>query len=132
MDNVITDLEEQTRHCASEALSELALASLRADDCLVVATVNATYSFLVVDPARNRGILTGGVLGANSVTAVLLGGEIRKGGQVSALLSKLCEGSRAIFFVATSDCVQQLITSTIVRLVRTRIDTGPVADGIKA
>src|SRR5262245_37208048 len=114
-------LNNETLPYSSMAISEVALDSLRADDCLLVTTANATYSFLVVDPGKHRGILTGGVLGSKSVSAILLGAEVIKSGQVSALFSKVCEGSRAIFFVAAAECVQQLVTSTIIRLVHTRI-----------
>ena len=114
-------LKNQTRPYPSGAVSELALDSLRTDDCLVITTANSTYCFLVVDPAMHRGILTGGVLGGKVVTAVLLGAKIRKSRQVSELFWKLCQGSRAIFFVASSDSVQQLTTSAIVRLVHSRV-----------
>jgi hypothetical protein len=117
------DAKQQTRPYASEAVSEIALDSLSATDCLLIKTANSTYRFLIVDPHRRRGILMGGALGSGAATTVLLGAEIRKGGQVSALLSKLREGSRAIFFVALPDGVNQLITSPITGLVRTRAKT---------
>src|SRR5689334_8707137 len=88
----------ETRYI-SESVSELALGSLRTDDCLILTTLNATYCFLVDDPARNSGRLSGGVLGRYSIPAVLLGADVLKNGHVATLFEKLCEGSRAIFFL---------------------------------
>lgn len=114
------DPKTPTRPYTSEAVSEIALDALNASDCIVIKTANSTYCFVVNDPVRRRGILMGGALGSGSANTVLLGAEIRNDGQVSALLSKLHEGSQAIFFVASPDGVNQLVTSTITGLVRTR------------
>src|SRR5215813_334532 len=114
-------INHHDRSGPSEAVSELMLDSLCCHDCVIVTTANATYCFIVSDPARKRGLLSGGVLGGMPVTAVLLGAEIRKSGEVSALFSKLCVGSRAIFFIASSDNVHQMVTSTITRIVHTRL-----------
>jgi hypothetical protein len=105
---------------ASESVSEIALDSMNSADCLLIKTANSTYSFIVVDSKRGRGVLRGGALGSRAATTVLLGAEIRKGEQVSLLLSKIHEGSRAIFFVAARDGVDQLVTSPITGLVCTR------------
>ena len=107
----------------SEAVSEIALDSLRAADCLLIKTTNSTYCFLVIDPERRRGILTGGALGSDAATSVLLGAEINTSVQASGLYSKLCEGARGIFFLSAADRVQQLITSTISKLVHSRAKT---------
>jgi hypothetical protein len=112
-----------TTSYSSEAVSEIALDSLRAADSLLIKTANSTYCFLVIDPERRRGILTGGALGSNAATSVLVGAEIRTTVQGSGLYSKLCEGARVIFFLAAADRVQQLITSTISKLVHTRAKT---------
>jgi len=117
---MMCDPKEPTQPYASEQVSEIALDSLSTADCLLIKTANSTYSFMVVDPKRGRGVLRGGALGSRAATTVLLGAEIRKGGQVSLLLSKVHEGSRAIFFVASRDGVNQLITSPITGLVCTR------------
>lgn len=117
------DTKQQTRPYASEAVSEIALDALNASDCIVIKTANSTYCFVVTDPVKRRGILMGGALGSGKATTVLLGAEIRNDGQVSALLSKLHEGSQAVFFVASSDGVNQLITAPITGLVRTRAKT---------
>ena len=115
---MISDSKKPTY--ASEAVSEIALDSLSPADCLLIKTANSTYSFMVIDPKRGRGVLRGGALGSRVATTVLLGAEIRQGGQVSLLLSRVHEGSRAIFFVAISDGVNQLVTSPISGLVCTR------------
>ena len=117
---MICDPKQSTQPCDSEAVSEIALDSLSPADCLLIKTANSTYSFMVVDPKRGRGVLRGGALGSRVATTVLLGAEIRKGGRVSLLLSKVYEGSRAIFFVAISDGVKQLVTSPITGLVCAR------------
>jgi hypothetical protein len=94
---------------------------LQCDDCLLITTADSTYCFIIEDPARHRGVLIGGVFGGSSVSSVLLGTQITKGGgRVSGLFARLCEGSRAIFFVASRDGVNKVVTSTITRLVHTR------------
>jgi len=120
---MIFDPKKPTRPDDSEAVSEIALDALSASDFVRIETVNSTYCFLVTDPEGRRGILMGGALDSAAVTTVLLGAEIRANGQVSSLYSKLCEGARGIFFVAAADRVQQLITSTIIRLFHTRAKT---------
>jgi len=117
---MICDAKQHRRPYASEAVSEIALGSLSAADCLLIKTANSTYAFVIVDPKRGRGILMGGALGSGAVTTVLLGAEIRNAGQVTLVLSKVHEGSRAIFFVESRGGVNQLITSPITRLVCTR------------
>ena len=121
------DFEFKQTKYISESVSELALDSLRTDDCLILTTINATYCFLIVDPARKSGLLSGGVLGRDSIPAVLLGGEVPKNGYVATFFEKLCEGSRAIFFLASADQVHQLVTSTITRLVYARANVSQYA-----
>lgn len=117
---MICDPKNPTQPYDSEQVSEISLDSLISADCLLIKTANSTYSFMVTDPKRGRGVLRGGELGSRAATTVLLGAEVRKGAQVSLLLSRVHEGSRAIFFVAVDDGVNQLITSPIVALVCTR------------
>jgi hypothetical protein len=120
---MIYGAKQQTRPYTSEAVSEIALDSLSSTDCLLIKTANSTYCFLVTDSERRRGILMGGALGSGSANTVLLGAEIRTNGQVSSLSSKLCEGARGIFFVASPNGVKELITSAITRLIHTRAKT---------
>jgi hypothetical protein len=117
---MMCDPKEPTQPYASEAVSEIAVDSLSSADCLLIKTANSTYCFMVVHPKRGRGVLSGGALGSRAANTVLLGAEIIKGEQVCLLPSKVQEGSRAIFFVATRDGVNQLITSPITGLVCAR------------
>ena len=114
-----SDPKQLSETYASESVSEIALNSLSVADCLLIKTANSTYSFMIVDPKRGRGVLRGGALGSRAVATVLLGAEVRRGVQVSLLLSKVHQGSRAIFFVASTEGVTQLVTSPIIGLVYT-------------
>lgn len=45
---------------------------LKPRDRVVIRTRNSTYRFLITDPARRQGVLTGGTLGNNTRNAVLI------------------------------------------------------------
>jgi hypothetical protein len=114
---MISDTEQQTRTYISKAVAEISLDTLKVTDCISIKTADHSYLFLVTDPDERRGVLTGGALGFDSTASVLLGADLRKNGQVSALFSDLYQGSRAIFFVESHDGVRQFITSEIIALV---------------
>ena len=114
---MINVTEQQTRSYLSKAVAQISLDTLNVTDCISIKTADHTYLFIVTDPEERRGVLTGGVLGSNSTASVLLGADMRKNGQVSALFSGLYQGSRAIFFVESQDGVRQFVTSEITGLV---------------
>jgi hypothetical protein len=109
--------EQQTRTYLSKAVVQISLDTLNVTDCISIKTADHSYLFIVTDPEERRGVLMGGVLGPNSTASVLLGANMRKNGQVSALFSGLYQGSRAIFFVESQDGVRQFVTSEITGLV---------------
>jgi hypothetical protein len=124
------DRKQQIRPYSSEGVREISLDTLNATDFISIKTADSAYVFVVTDPGKRRGVLTGGALGLTVTTSVLLGAHLGKNGRVSALFSGLCEGSRAIFFVESADGVEQLITSVITGLVHikagnTRHPQGP-------
>ena len=116
--SVTYETNRPTLPFASESLPEITLDALNPSDHLLIKTVNSTYCFMVVDPSRGLGLLTGGVLGSTAVETVFLGAQIlHPSGMASCLLSKLREGAQAIFFLVAGDPVEQLVTSTIIKLV---------------
>lgn len=114
---IMSDTEQQTRTYISKAVAQISLETLNVTDCISIKTADHSYLFVVTDPEERRGVLTGGALGFNSAASVLLGADLRKNGQVSALFSGLYQGSRAIFFVESHDGVRQFVTSEIIGLV---------------
>jgi hypothetical protein len=114
---MIDDAEQQTRRYISKAVAQISLDTLNVTDCISIRTAENTYLFIVTDPEERRGVLTGGLLGSSTTRSVLLGADMRKNGQVSALFSGLYQGSRAIFFVESNNGVMQFITSEITGLV---------------
>ena len=120
----------QTRFEASKMVTRISLDTLSATDCISIKTADDTYLFVVTDPDERRGVLTGGELGSSSVESVLLGADMRRNGQVSALFSGLYQGLRAIFFVASQDGIRQLITSEITGLIHLEAELagGPSPD----
>jgi len=114
---MISDTKQQTRTYFSKAVAQISLNTLNATDCISIKTADHTYLFIVTDPEERRGVLTGGTLGSSSTISVLLGANMRRGGQVSGIFSDLYQGSRAIFFIESHDGVRQLMTSEIIELV---------------
>jgi len=119
---MMRDTDQQTRTYISKAVPQISLDSLNVTDCISIKTADQSYLFVVTDPEERRGVLTGGAPGFNSTASVLLGADLRKNGQVSALFSGLYQGSRAIFFVESLDGVRQFVTSEIIGLVYIEAD----------
>ena len=116
------DTKHQIRFEASKMVARISLDTLSATDCISIRTTNDTYLFVVTDPGERRGLLTGGELGSSSAASVLMGADMRRNGQVSALFSGLYQGSRAIFFLESEDGIRQFITSEITGLVHIEAD----------
>lgn len=114
---MMRDTDQQTRTYISKAVAQISLDRLNVTDCISIKTADHSYLFVVTDPEERRGVLTGGAPGFNSTASVLLGADLRKNGQVSALFSGLYQGSRAIFFFESHDGVRQFVTSEIIGLV---------------
>jgi len=114
---MISDTEQPNRTYISKAVAQISLDTLNVTDCISIKTSDYNYLFVVIDPEQRRGVLTGGAPGFNSTVSVLLGADMRKNGQVSALFSGLYHGSRAIFFVESNGGVRQFVTSEIIGLV---------------
>ena len=113
---MMRDTDQQTQTYISKPVAQISLDRLNVTDCISIKTADHNYLFVVTDPEERRGVLTGGA-GFNSTTSVLLGADMRKNGQVSALFSGLYQGSRAIFFIESQDGVRQFVTSEIIGLV---------------
>src|SRR5262245_27157635 len=117
------DTNHHSRFKAFKTVTQIELDALSATDCISIKTTDDSYFFVVTDPDGRRGVLTGGELGSSSAGSVLVGAEIRRNGEVSAVFSDLCQGSRAIFFVECHDGVRQVITSEITGLVHIEANT---------
>lgn len=87
-------------------------------DCIAIRTQNSEYRFSVVDPTERRGILTGGSLGDQRRSAVLVGALSDGANSFASDGSGLKTGSRALFYITAKNGVERLITSIITSLNR--------------
>ena len=98
---------------ATEAATEIALDHLRGADQLVIRTLNNTYTFLVDDPVKRNGLLSGGVIGNDPVQAVLDSAPAMRGHRLRA-------GERACFYVTSGGGLKRMTTSVITHLIHRR------------
>src|SRR5215475_7332718 len=94
---------------ATEAAPEIALDQLRGADQLVIRTLNNTYTFLVNDPVKRNGLLSGGVIGNDPVQAVLVAAPAKHGHRLRA-------GGKACFYVTSGADLKRVTTSVITHL----------------
>ena len=90
---------------------------LKPRDKVVIRTRNSTYRFLITDPAKRQGVLTGGSLGNNTRNAVLI--ESFAAEDERRLESSYClkTGSRILFYLSSARGVERMATSIIQELV---------------
>jgi len=89
------------------------LEALMSNDQVLIKTDNSLYQFSVTDSALRQGRLSGGGLGENPRTAILVV-SIRESadGQVSETPG-LRIGARAVFYIVSQAGMERLITSSI-------------------
>ena len=90
---------------------------LKPKDKVVIRTLNSTYRFLITDPARRQGVLTGGAIGNNTREAVLIesfAGEDDKRFESS---HEVRTGARVLFYLASARGAERMATSIIQELV---------------
>ena len=90
---------------------------LKPKDKVVIRTVNSTYRFLVTDPAKRHGVLTGGALGKNTRNAVLIESFIVEDEQRIDSSYGLKIGARILFYLSSARGAERMATSIIVELV---------------
>ncbi len=89
---------------------------LNPKDKIVIRTRNSTYKFLITDPAKRRGVLTGGSLGNNARDAVLI--ELFALDENAKRESSygLKPGARILFYLNSTKGVERMATSVIQEL----------------
>ena len=90
---------------------------LKPKDKVVIRTVNSTYRFLITDPAKRQGVLTGGALGKNTRNAVLIESFIVEDEQRIDSSYGLKIGARILFYLSSARGAERMATSIIVELV---------------
>lgn len=90
------------------------LESLIGNDNVLIKTDNSLYKFLVTDSTLRQGKLSGGSLGENPRTAILVVSICESAdGQVNETPG-LSVGARAVFYIVSHAGMERLITSTVV------------------
>lgn len=107
----IVERAESVSHCDNTATKVIALDELHEADTLSVQTKKSKYQFLVSDPSRRRGTLTGGALGDQMLEAFLSGTISEDNTDFDS--SELKTGARALFFIDLKNRARRLITSVI-------------------
>jgi hypothetical protein len=97
-------------------------------DRIMIRTQNSEYRFSVVDPTERKGILTGGSLGDQQRSAVLVGALSGGENSFASDTAGLKTGARALFYLTARNGVERLITSMITSLKRTRPPEGHQRD----
>jgi hypothetical protein len=103
-----------------DQLGVIPFENLHASDRILIRTQNNNYRFLVIDPVKRRGMLTGGLLGDVPREAVLVGtlGEGRNDLKVDATGLKV--EAQALFYIRAKIGVSRMVTSEISDLAHVR------------
>jgi hypothetical protein len=93
------------------------LDDLKAKDKVVIRTRNSAYRFLVTDPAKRLGVLTGGALGNNTRDAVLIESVAVEEDAKLERSSGLRTGARILFYLSSPRGAERMATSVVEELV---------------
>jgi hypothetical protein len=93
------------------------LDDLKAKDKVVIRTRNSTYRFLVADPAKRFGFLTGGALGNSTRNAVLIESVAVEEDAKLERCSALRTGARILFYLSSPRGAERMATSVVEELV---------------
>jgi hypothetical protein len=119
--DVILDSGEWAHFPACSQMS-IDLDELSPKDKVVIRTRNSTYRFLITDPAKRRGVLTGGSLGHNTRDAVLIESfALDENGKRESSYD-LRTGARILFYLSSTRGVERMATSVIQELAVIRTD----------
>jgi hypothetical protein len=102
-------------HVPGHAQVSIDLDDLKPKDKIVIRTRNSTYRFLITDPAKRRGVLTGGALGNNAREAVLIESFALEQG-ANRHTYGLKTGSRVLFYLYSTRGAERMATSVIQEL----------------
>jgi hypothetical protein len=97
-------------------MKEIPFNALKRADVLVIRTRHSRYHFFVTDPLQRIGILSGGSLGKEERSAVLVGISHKANDAVVSNASGSQTESRAVFWLIVADGFQQLVSSAITNL----------------
>jgi hypothetical protein len=93
----------------------IVIKDLNAMEQISIRTRNSEYQFQVIEPAEQRGFLSGGPFGDEQYEAVLVGALV--GNELRGRLSaKLEIGACALFYIRAKERVKRLTTSMITSL----------------
>lgn len=104
----------------------ISLDNLSADDRLIIRTKNSSYSFSVINPGQRQGMLSGGRLGDNPRSAVLIECLADDAESAAAGAHVLKVGARALFYLMSARGVERVITSAITDISVTRGEESPL------
>ena len=96
--------------------------NLKRMDEISIRTQNSEYRFLVTDPTKRKGLLSGGLLGAVEHEAALCD-EFATHDQQPRLAARLEIGRCAFFLVCVKERLSRLITSEVQNVSLERIHT---------
>lgn len=100
--------EKRTGVIAFDALSKV--------DEIIIRTRNSEYRFLVLDPARRYGLLSGGRLAGQKREAVLAGMLSSETTDFSSDPSGLKTREHALFYLKASSGLERVVTSEITQM----------------
>lgn len=93
------------------------LDDLKAKDRVVIRTRNSSYRFLVTDPAKRLGVLTGGLLGNTTRDAVLIESIAVEGDTKLERSSGFRTGARILFYLSSPRGAERMATSVVEELI---------------
>jgi hypothetical protein len=93
------------------------LDDLKAKDKVVIRTRNSTYRFLLTDPAKRLGVLTGGALGNSTRDAALIESVAVEENAKLERSSGLRTGARILFYLSSPRGAERMATSVVEELV---------------
>jgi hypothetical protein len=124
----ITGVDSLAAELVAELDREMIPNSMPVDDtgdgksCLLIQTAHSVYLFLGSTAADPRGQLAGGVFGEFPIGALLVG-AISTSNSKSESRTALTAGSRAVFHIESDGVWRRVVTSPIVKLVHTHLES---------
>lgn len=104
----------------SDGITNIEFSNLRTSEEIIIETKNSSYRFAVSDALNRRGYLSGGSIGDEPVSAVLMG-VVTKGGDNFVRDSWCLKTSgRAFFCIETRSGIKHLVTSNIIGLIHVK------------
>ncbi|MFY9607326.1 MAG: hypothetical protein WAU45_01765 [Blastocatellia bacterium] len=119
--HVVLDSGEWT-HFPGQSQMSIDFDDLNPKDKVVIRTRNSSYRFLITDPAKRRGVLTGGALGNNTLDAVLIESFAQESNAKRETSYDLKTGARVLFYLYSTKGAERIATSVIQELVVIRTE----------